>query len=43
VICHGSSNGKAIKNAIRVAREFYEAKLNEHIENDINELAAVAS
>jgi glycerol-3-phosphate acyltransferase PlsX len=43
VICHGSSNGKAIKNAIRVAREFYEAKLNEHIENDINELASVAS
>jgi glycerol-3-phosphate acyltransferase PlsX len=43
VICHGSSNGKAIKNAIRVAQEFYEAKLNERIENDINELALVAS
>ncbi len=43
VICHGSSNGKAIKNAIRVAREFYEAKLNERIENDINELALAAS
>ena len=43
VICHGSSSGKAIKNAIRVAREFYEAKLNERIENDINELALVAS
>jgi glycerol-3-phosphate acyltransferase PlsX len=40
VICHGRSNGKAIKNAIRVAKEFYEAKLNERIERDINELAS---
>ena len=39
VICHGRSNAKAIKNAIRVAKEFYEARLNERIETDINELA----
>ena len=35
VICHGGSNAKAIKNAIRVAKEFYEARLNERIEQRI--------
>ncbi len=40
VICHGSSNAKAIKNAIRVAKEFYEGKLNEHIEQSIAKLAS---
>ncbi len=39
VICHGSSNAKAIRNAIRVAKEFYEGNLNEHIEKSIQELA----
>jgi phosphate acyltransferase len=28
VICHGRSNAKAIKNAIRVAKEFAEGKIN---------------
>jgi glycerol-3-phosphate acyltransferase PlsX len=32
IICHGSSNANAIKNAIRVAAEFTDAKINEHIE-----------
>lgn len=40
VICHGGSNAKAIKNAIRVAKEFYEARLNERIEQRIQEFDA---
>ena len=32
VICHGRSNAHAIKNAIRVAREFYEGGVNKEIE-----------
>jgi glycerol-3-phosphate acyltransferase PlsX len=31
IICHGSSPAKAIKNAVRVAREWARAGLNEHI------------
>jgi len=31
VICHGSSTAKAIKNAIRVAAEFVNHKVNQHI------------
>lgn len=31
VICHGSSHAKAIKNAIRVASETVNAKVNDHI------------
>jgi phosphate acyltransferase len=37
-ITHGSSNANAIKNAIRVAAEFAESKVNENIEK---ELAAI--
>jgi len=36
IISHGSSNQKAIKNAIRVAREFKEKSVNEHIMEEIN-------
>jgi glycerol-3-phosphate acyltransferase PlsX len=32
IICHGSSNPNAIKNAIRVAKEIYEGGVNEKIE-----------
>lgn len=39
VICHGSSSAKAIRNAIRVAKEFYEGKLNQKIESELGELA----
>ncbi|HKX30990.1 MAG TPA: phosphate acyltransferase PlsX [Blastocatellia bacterium] len=39
VICHGSSSAKAIRNAIRVAKEFYKGKLSERIENEISEIA----
>jgi glycerol-3-phosphate acyltransferase PlsX len=31
IICHGSSNGKAIKNALRVAEQMSEKKVNQHI------------
>ncbi len=36
VICHGSSTPKAIRNAIRVAKEFYKGKLSERIDSEIN-------
>jgi len=35
IICHGSSKTKAIKNAIRVANEFTEKKVVEHIRENI--------
>lgn len=35
IICHGSSKSKAIKNAIRVAYEFNEKKVVEHIQMSI--------
>jgi glycerol-3-phosphate acyltransferase PlsX len=31
IICHGASPVKAIKNAVRVAREWAGANLNDHI------------
>lgn len=35
IICHGSSKAKAIKNAVRVAKEFTEQKVVEHIREQI--------
>lgn len=35
IICHGSSKAKAIKNAIRVAKEFTDNKVVEHIRENI--------
>ncbi|MBK5291236.1 MAG: phosphate acyltransferase PlsX [Acidobacteriia bacterium] len=35
IICHGSSNGNAMKNAIRVAAEFASQDLNTKIESDL--------
>ncbi len=35
IICHGRSNANAIKNAIRVAKEFAEAKVNQRIETEL--------
>jgi glycerol-3-phosphate acyltransferase PlsX len=40
IISHGSSNGNAIKNAIRVAAEFADSKLNRTIERQIAEASA---
>ena len=36
VICHGRSNARAIRNAIRVAKEFAEGGLNKRIESDLS-------
>jgi glycerol-3-phosphate acyltransferase PlsX len=36
IICHGRSNAKAVKNAIRVAKEFAEGKINERIATELN-------
>src|SRR5437763_9928021 len=35
IICHGRSNAKAIKNAIRVATEFAGGKINQRIEDEL--------
>jgi glycerol-3-phosphate acyltransferase PlsX len=35
IICHGRSNANAIKNAIRVAKEFSEGKVNQLIEQEL--------
>jgi len=35
IICHGRSNANAIKNAIRVAAEFSEQRVNSHIESEL--------
>ncbi len=35
VICHGRSNPRAIRNAIRVAKEFAEGDLNRRIDTDL--------
>ena len=36
VICHGRSNAKAIRNAIRVTKEFAEGKINERIATELD-------
>jgi glycerol-3-phosphate acyltransferase PlsX len=41
IICHGRSSGRAIKNAIRVAKEIHEGRVNEHIQRDIEESVAL--
>ncbi len=35
IICHGGSSPKAIKNAVRVAAEFVEGRVNEKIEHEL--------
>jgi len=37
IISHGRSSGRAIKNAIRVAKEIFEGRVNERIQRDIEE------
>ena len=39
IICHGRSNPNAIKNAIRVAAEFAEGRINEKIEAELGQVA----
>ena len=36
VICHGRSNAKAIRNAIRVGKEFVEGRINERIATELD-------
>lgn len=40
IICHGRSNGNAIKNAIRVAAEFSSGKINQSIESEFKRWSA---
>ena len=40
IICHGRSNANAIKNAIRVASEFADGRINEKIEAELDRTAA---
>ena len=35
IICHGRSNANAINNAIRVAKEFSDARINQRIEEEL--------
>lgn len=39
IICHGRSNGNAIKNAIRVAAEFSSGNINQRIEEELRLLS----
>jgi glycerol-3-phosphate acyltransferase PlsX len=43
IITHGSSNTNAIKNAVRVAAEFAEGKVNETIERELAQLSATVA
>jgi len=45
IVTHGRSNANAIKNAIRVAAEFAEGKINERIEAElaIGQMAGVTA
>jgi len=42
IICHGSSNANAIRNAIRVAAEFSSGQINKGIETEFKRWAEVA-
>lgn len=42
IICHGRSNSNAIKNAIRVAKEFAENQVNARLESELNQLGEYA-
>jgi glycerol-3-phosphate acyltransferase PlsX len=43
IITHGSSNANAIKNAVRVAAEFAEGKVNETIEDELAGLSVAVT
>jgi glycerol-3-phosphate acyltransferase PlsX len=42
IICHGRSSGYAIKNAIRVAKEFAENQVNAKLESELSQLDGAA-
>jgi glycerol-3-phosphate acyltransferase PlsX len=39
IICHGRSDANAIKNAVRIAAEFYTSKVNQRIADQLKEYA----
>jgi glycerol-3-phosphate acyltransferase PlsX len=41
MICHGGSNVKAIKNAIRFAHEYARSGVTEHVSEKLSENAVV--
>jgi len=41
IVCHGRSNANAIKNAIRVAHEFCEHRVNQAIEREFHKLGLI--
>ncbi len=43
IICHGRSNAMAIKNAIRVAKEFADNQVNAKLEAELDELGGSAA
>ena len=43
VVCHGRSSAKAIKNAIRVAKEFAEGGMNDRIATELHEWTTAAA
>ncbi len=43
IVCHGRSNANAMKNAIRVAKEFAEGGMNERIAAELQEWTAAAA
>lgn len=43
IICHGSSNSNAIKNAVRIAAEFAHGQVNRQIEDELIRWAAETS
>jgi phosphate acyltransferase len=42
IICHGRSSSNAIKNAIRVAKEYAESQVNAKLEAELSQLNAAA-
>jgi len=42
IICHGRSSSNAIKNAIRVAKEFAESQVNDKLEAELSQIDHVA-
>jgi glycerol-3-phosphate acyltransferase PlsX len=42
IICHGRSSGNAIKNAIRVAKEFAENRVNARLEEELSQIDCYA-
>ncbi len=42
IICHGRSNSNAIKNAIRVAKEFAENQVNTNLEEELSQVGSFA-